>query len=113
MKMLLVLLAACLMTSFASALTAQDCDNQLAQCVSNMCTQAGCSLSGTQCFCSSAQETQWDSLIDANCQAPYLSCTQQVSGSSPGTGVTPGGGCCGSGFVLLLGAAGILLARHS
>jgi len=108
----------------ASATTQQDCQNQLAQCVTSTCTQAGCILQGTDCSCTSAQETQWDSLIASQCTVPYQSCLQSVSsgGSQPGSytpsgGYEPsggtGGGCCTGAYIILFaGLCGLLLARR-
>lgn len=120
MKLAAVLMFACLLPSVAFAVTQQDCTNQVTQCVTSACTQAGCQLSGTDCSCTPAEEAQWNSLIDSQCQPQYYSCLQSVSsggsptgGSTGSTGGTTssGGGCCGA-FVLLPAAGmGLLLAR--
>jgi len=102
---MLLLLA---LPSIAFAVTQQDCTNQLGQCIQSTCTQAGCELSGTECYCTPAEEAQWDALTDAQCQAPYLACIQQASGGSSSGG---SGSCCGSAFILAgLAFAGILFA---
>ena len=114
-SILLLLLA---LPAFVSAVTQQDCTNQLSQCIMSTCTQAGCQLSGTECYCTPAEEAQWDALADAQCQNPYLTCVQSISsgGNPPSGGSTSGSSsssdCCGSAFVLLFGAAGIMLAKR-
>ena len=107
MKLATAFLFACLLPSLASALTREDCSNQLAQCIERTCVQAGCQLSGTDCSCTPAEEAQWDALTDAQCQDPFIACTQQASEGSGN-----GGGCCGAFILLLAAGSGILLARR-
>ena len=107
---MLLLLA---LPAFSFAATQQECASQLTNCVQLACVQAGCQLTGqgldARCSCTTAEETQWDSLIASQCNPQYASCVQSGSGTST-SGSTSSGGCCGSGLVLLFGAAGVMLA---